>query len=762
MMNTGIFKKAVAILVTLGLLLTVLPLPARSAEAERTLTVQTKRFQNGDMELTVRKADGGSFSEDSKVYVPNYETKSDHDLMVNDQGKILLKNGQLPARQAGEGVSDLVIVEKNTPYSSPFATPYRKEFTLMELSVWQGDAVNYSKGVILEEADQDGARIEDAGNRTTEKEGTYEGPLAVTFKDGSQARLDGHKLTVVRNKIDGKEAANKLMPEGACYVTFVPGEGVSADFQGKTILVKPGTVLTDADFPVVKSATGYDAPVWSRENRTITGNTTFFASASQKGYSQRPVVTGGRTEKDTLIQGTGTPGAVITFQLRKKDDDQYEALPGQVTVAAQGKFTYLVPQGLLLRAGDDLKVIQEEKGKKPMSVNHQITPAIPGQEATATPENLQVDKDGKTVRGQGVAGATVDLYVYRQGKAGQGQPRQAYYSARSLVDPQGKFTFTLPEGKGLEKGDLLRFVQKEAEKDFSNEKELTYTVKNKSNSESSAGGGSTGPSLPNKKKDHADTSKPGMNKDKNKSESKPKEKGKQNDNDTAAQMPSLPSVNRQEAYVSGYPDGSFQPDQAISRAEAAAMFARSYLRDRAITQQLPLFKDIAYTGAWYENAIISMVNTHMMSGYPDQTFRPHAPISRAEFAAILSRNEKGPVSPAPFTDLTGHWAKEAISQAYAKKYLNGYPDGTFRPDAPITRAEACAMVNRFLGRKPLPAQEKQTTTFKDLPTSHWAYDQVMTAAHTHSLDQTKTDAQKTGSSAPAQDPKEKPHKQKAA
>ncbi|MFP5527536.1 S-layer homology domain-containing protein [Peptococcus simiae] len=756
MMNTGIFKKGLAALVTLGLLLSTMPLPARSADAEPTLKVQSKRFQNGDVELTVQKAEGGQFSKDSQVYILNYETKSDHDLMINDQGKILLKNGQLPARQAGEGLSDLVIVEKNIPYSSQFATPYRKDFTLVDLSVWQGDVVNYSKGVILERADQDGAHIEDAGNRTTDKEGTHEGPLAVSFKDGSQARLDGHRLTVVRNKIDGQEAANKLMPEGACYVTFVPGEGVSADFQGKTILVKPGTVLTDADFPMVKSAAGYETPVWSGQSRTITGNTTFTARASQEGYSFRPTVTAGRTAKDTLIQGTGTPGAVISFQLRKKNHNNYEALPGQVTVSAQGKFTYLVPQGLLLEAGDDLQVTQEEKGKKPMSVNHQITPAIPGQEASARPQNLQVDKDGKTVRGQGVPGATVDLYVYRQGKAGQGQAQQAHYSARTLVDPQGQFTFTLAKGKGLEKGDLLRFVQKEAERDFSNEQELTYTVKNKSNSGSSAGSASSGSSPSNKKKENTDKSKADINKDKNKSDSKAKEK------DNSKQMPDLPAVNQQEAYVSGYPDGNFRPDQSITRAEAAAMFARSYLKDKAITQQLPLFKDITYTGAWYENAIISMVNTHMMSGYPDQTFRPNAPISRAEFAAILSGNEKSPVSPAPFTDLTGHWAKEAISQAYAKKYLSGYSDASFRPDAPITRAEACAMVNRFLGRKPLPAQEKPTTTFKDLPTSHWAYDEVMTATHTYSLDQTKTDTQKAGSSALDQNPKEKPHKQKAA
>lgn len=101
------------------------------------------------------------------------------------------------------------------------------------------------------------------------------------------------------------------------------------------------------------------------------------------------------------------------------------------------------------------------------------------------------------------------------------------------------------------------------------------------------------------------------------------------------------------------------------------------------------------------------------------------PLAKLDWQPFSAGLQKALFRRPPFTDLTGHWAKDAINQAYAKKYLTGYPDGGFRSDAPITRAEAGVMVNSFLAVSPCWPQKKPTTTFKYLLMSHWAYDQVM-------------------------------------
>ena len=234
-------------------------------------------------------------------------------------------------------------------------------------------------------------------------------------------------------------------------------------------------------------------------------------------------------------------------------------------------------------------------------------------------------------------------------------------------------------------------------------------------------------------KDQAGDKEKPADKDKAGDKEKPADKDKAGDKEKPADK-EKPTAD-QAAYMSGYPDGTFRPGQKVSRAETAAAFSRLYLQDKPITQQLPVFSDIDNSGKWYENDVATVVNAKYMSGYPDGSFRPEAPITRAELAAMLTRDDKSAVKPAPFKDIKGHWAAEAIGCAHAKGWISGYPDGNFRPDAPVTRAELCALFNRFAGRSLTAdeaaklAQQKGSVSFKDVDAAHWAYKDILAAAN---------------------------------
>lgn len=246
-------------------------------------------------------------------------------------------------------------------------------------------------------------------------------------------------------------------------------------------------------------------------------------------------------------------------------------------------------------------------------------------------------------------------------------------------------------------------------------------------------------------KDKAGDKEKPADKDKAGDKEKPADKNKVGDKDKPADKDQAGDKEKpadkekpvadQAAYMSGYPDGTFRPGQKVSRAETAAAFSRLYLQDKPITQQLPVFSDIDNSGKWYENDVATVVNAKYMSGYPDGSFRPEAPITRAELAAMLTRDDKSAVKPAPFKDVKGHWAAEAIGRAHAKGWISGYPDGNFRPDAPVTRAELCALFNRFAGRSLTAdeaaklAQKKGSVSFKDVDAAHWAYKDILAAAN---------------------------------
>ena len=189
------------------------------------------------------------------------------------------------------------------------------------------------------------------------------------------------------------------------------------------------------------------------------------------------------------------------------------------------------------------------------------------------------------------------------------------------------------------------------------------------------------------------------------------------------------------AYVVGYSDSTVRPNANISRAEVATIFFRllkSDIRDGNLTADND-FSDVS-DGQWHNKAISTMAKLGIVKGRRADRFDPDASITRAEFAAICARFNTKPVeNSGSFSDISGHWAENEIERAAAFGWISGYPDGTFRPDARITRAEAMTMINRVLCRMPQSESDllDSMVTWPDNKPSDWHYLAVQEATNSH-------------------------------
>ena len=189
------------------------------------------------------------------------------------------------------------------------------------------------------------------------------------------------------------------------------------------------------------------------------------------------------------------------------------------------------------------------------------------------------------------------------------------------------------------------------------------------------------------------------------------------------------------AYVVGYSDSTVRPSANISRAEVATIFFRllkSDIRDGNLTADND-FSDVS-DGQWHNKAISTMAKLGIVKGRRADRFDPDASITRAEFAAICARfNTKPLENSSSFSDISGHWAENEIERAAAFGWISGYPDGTFRPDARITRAEAMTMINRVLCRMPQSKSDllDSMVTWPDNKPSDWHYLAVQEATNSH-------------------------------
>lgn len=191
------------------------------------------------------------------------------------------------------------------------------------------------------------------------------------------------------------------------------------------------------------------------------------------------------------------------------------------------------------------------------------------------------------------------------------------------------------------------------------------------------------------------------------------------------------------AFLKGYPGGGFAPGKNMSRAEVTTMFARLLTEQMEANKSYPAsFSDVT-SAHWAANYIGYMEQFGIVRGYSDGTFRPNAPITRAEFAAICCRFEQLTDGAATFTDVpASHWAAKSISYAAKRGWVTGYADGTFKPGNNITRAEVAAVTCRLLERSADEAYirahlKELPRVFADMNEQHWAYWYAMEAANGH-------------------------------
>ena len=202
------------------------------------------------------------------------------------------------------------------------------------------------------------------------------------------------------------------------------------------------------------------------------------------------------------------------------------------------------------------------------------------------------------------------------------------------------------------------------------------------------------------------------------------------------------------AFLSGYANGTFEPDRNMTRAEVTTMFARLLTEKMTADQTYSnTFSDVAKSH-WAANYIGYMQQFGIITGYADGSFRPDASVTRAEFAAIASRFERLTEGTKSFSDVPGsHWAAKYINFAATRGWVNGYADGTFRPNNSITRAEVAAVTCRLLERNAdqsyIRSHLSELRAFTDVSESHWAYWYTMEAANGH--DYTKSGSSETWS-----------------
>ena len=210
------------------------------------------------------------------------------------------------------------------------------------------------------------------------------------------------------------------------------------------------------------------------------------------------------------------------------------------------------------------------------------------------------------------------------------------------------------------------------------------------------------------------------------------------DDITAVLLPALQAnTDDHYSYLIGYADGTVRPNGKITRAEVATIFFRLLDDDTRAKywSSENNFSDVS-ADKWYNNAVSTLSRMGVIGGYADGTFRPDAPISRAEFAkiAVSFTQNTGSATYNYFTDVkTTDWFAPYVTAAKDAGLIEGYSDGSFKPESKITRAEACAIVNRTLGRKPSKAHMKisDRIDWPDVQTTDWFYEAIMEATNSH-------------------------------
>ena len=462
---------------------------------------------------------------------------------------------------------------------------------------------------------------------------------------------------VVKDENGDEIGTTTVNPDGTWEVTVPPAEPlingetitVTQTETGKTPSEETVTVQEQGQptIPTIENPAAENEP--GKDSTTVTGKT-----------DPNTDVTVTDVGGDEIGKGKSDENGDFTIEVKPKQNPGTEVL--------------ITPNG-----GDPTSVFVTEKSAKP-SIN-------------------QPTAGDKTITGEGAPGASITVKDKNGDTIGE-----------TTVDENGNWSVEVPKDKPLKKGDKITATQEEQGKTPAS---AETTVKGKT-SHGGSSGGSGGSVIP---------SKP---------EPKP-------------EKPSEGDLNKDDhyQYLIGYPDGTFAPNKGMTRAEVATMFTR-LLKDRPVKgKAYKVALSDVHAGDWYADTVNYAVEKGIVSGYPDGSFKPNQAITRAEFASIASRfAELTESKDLSFSDLdASHWGYKAIRLAASNGWISGYPDNTFRPEQAITRAEVTSITNRMLNRSAdldwINAHSAKVIHFSDVSASDWFFEPVMEATMGHDFTREK-------------------------
>ncbi len=218
--------------------------------------------------------------------------------------------------------------------------------------------------------------------------------------------------------------------------------------------------------------------------------------------------------------------------------------------------------------------------------------------------------------------------------------------------------------------------------------------------------------------------------DNSKNKSSNKNNNTTNDNTTnKIDVSSVFNTKDKIAYIQGYTDGSFRPSNYLTRAEASVILSKILVTKMENKNYTSKFSDVN-SSDWYGNYVSFLSEHGIIDGYADGTFKPNANITRAELVALVAKalDINGQYTNY-FSDTAGMWASNAISAINSFGFIKGYADGTFRPNANITRAETTVFLNAVLGRNSSSSGQIVSNAFNDIKPTDWFYESVIEAAN---------------------------------
>ena len=613
--------------------------------------------------------------------------------------------------------------------------------------------------------------------RSTEKSGEFVGKIKVTFEDGSELVVENQKLMVcdhVTSTTDPK------LPNDALDVQFKLGEGVKVEDKDpntgavtkttkgdkdnpvvyKEYKVKPGTDLSTYIHPTLKKTIfdlidekadeGYTEPVWKGQDANNANN--FVAAAGNSVFT----ATATKTFKVTVKPNGGTGDEKVeikkkdeTFKLpaantftppnenqefsgwKIGDDTNLKQPETEITITGDTEINAIwkpIEFKVDFKAGEGASGSMEDKTVTKGSEYELPTPTFTAPKdkvfagwKVGDQEGVKQAKERIIITGNVTLTATwkaklpadEDLIVTFNGNGGTGSMTDITVKKGAKYKlPESKFT--PPAGKvfaGWMIGDSKEVKAAGTDIKVDGPIKLTAVYKDAPKPEAPADDRPIYKAstliIPNRTPEPVEPAK---------------------------EM----EIGRHIRYLYGYEDRTVRPQGKITRAEAAALIARLAELDMS-DKSKPDFADTP--SAWYNSAINIMVKKDLVFGDKNGNFRPNEPITRGEFARALLYIDRANDKVAPFADVKGHQFEAAINQAFGNGRINGYPDGTFRPDDYIQRAEAARMLNQYANRgttlEGMAPVAKDLAHFTDINESHWAYCEIMEAANSHEYQRVK-------------------------